>query len=190
MFRKRLAAISMLFFSTGPAFGSAVDAGRSDTSEAPANLSATFSMLHAVSQYGEGVSQMADQRARSDLVKAYARDMVTSNEAVDAKLQAVAQKHGLSVGPLNTQTEEGKSLLERIRAEEVLLGSLQGDAWDKEYMTLVTNSQQSVVHVLDTAKASAKDQDIQQFLGDLTVTVQNRLRRAQDIMAKIYGDEM
>ena len=75
-----------------------------------------------------------------------------------------------------------------MKAETVLLGSLEGDAFDKEYMTLVTNTQQSVLHVLETSKASATDPEVKQFLGDMTTTVQNRLKTAQDILAKVYGD--
>ena len=59
----------------------------------------------------------------------------------------------MDIAPLDPQTEEGKSLNERIKAEEALLGSLEGDAFDKEYMTLVTNTQQSVLNLL---KASEK----------------------------------
>ena len=36
----------------------------------------------------------------------------------------------------------------------------------------------------------AKDQDVKQFLGDIRTTVQNRLKTAQDIMAKVYGDRI
>ena len=103
---------------------------------------------------------------------------------------SIAKKDGIEIKPLDPQTEEGKSLLDRMKAETVLLGSLEGDAFDKEYMTLVTNTQQSVIHFLEANKASAKDPDVKQFLGDMTTTVQNRLKTAQDIMAKVYGDSI
>ena len=103
---------------------------------------------------------------------------------------SIAKKTGIDIAPLDPQTEEGKSLLDRMKAETVLLGSLEGDAFDKEYMTLVTNTQQSVIHLLETSKASAKDPEVKQFLGDMTTTVQNRLKTAQDIMAKVYGDNI
>lgn len=189
MLRKRLAAMFIpLFIITGT--GAAFATGRPDTSEKAAKLSETFSALHAVGQWSVNLSEMADKRAKSDLVKGYAREVVTTTTNSDAKLLQVAQKNGIEVGPLNPQTEEGKSLLDRMKAESVLLGSLEGDAFDKEYMTLVTNTQQSVIHVLDTNKALAKDQEVKQVLGDITTTVQNRLKSAQDIMAKVYGDKI
>jgi predicted outer membrane protein len=175
---------------TGPAFASTPGSGESATSEKTAQLSETFSVLKAVSQWAINLSEMADKRAKSDLVKGYARSMATANTSSDAKLTAVAQKHGIDIVPMDPQTEEGKSLLDRMKAETVLLGSLEGDAFDKEYMTLVTNTQQSVLNLLKASKASAKDPEVKQFFGDLTTTVQSRLKTAQDIMAKVYGDEV
>ena len=88
------------------------------------------------------------------------------------------------------KTEEGKSLLDRITAETQLLRSLKGDAFDKEYMSLVTNTQQSVSHFLESHKAAAKDPAVKRFMGDKNSTVQKRLKTAQDILAKVYGDSI
>jgi predicted outer membrane protein len=182
--------IPLFITVAGTALASAPPSSGADTTEKAAQLSENFSVLHAVNQWSVKLSEMADKRAQSDLVKGYARAIATANPNSDAKLLAIAQKHGIAVVPMDPQTEEGKSLLDRMQAEAVLLGSLEGDAFDKEYMTLVTNTQQSVLHLLQASKALAKDQDVKQFFGDLTTTVQNRLKTAQDIMAKVYGDEV
>ncbi len=199
MLCKRLAGVLMLLFivsATGGAFakapssGSDSSSGRPDTSERTAKLNETFSVLHAVAQWSVSLSEMADKKAKSDLVKNFAREVVTTNRNRDAKLLEMAKKEGIEVKPLDPQTEEGKSVLDRMKGETVLLGSLEGDAFDKEYMTLVTNTQQSVIHVLKTGRTLSKDQEVKQFFGDMTTTVQNRLKTAQDIMAKVYGDKL
>ncbi|HEX8107479.1 MAG TPA: DUF4142 domain-containing protein [Kofleriaceae bacterium] len=184
-------SISAVVFSiSAVVFADPPPSGRADTSERAAKLSEAFSVLHAVSQWSTKMSEMADKKAKSDLVKDYARAMAAANANADTKLRSIAEKKGVTIAPLNPQTEEGKSLLDRIKAETVLLGSLEGDAFDKEYMTLVTNTQQSVIHLLETTKASAEDPEIKQVLDEMTTTVQNRLKLAQDIMAKIYGDKV
>jgi predicted outer membrane protein len=175
---------------TGAAFARDPAPGRPDTSQNAANWSQPFSVLHAVDQWATNLSEMAAKKAKSDEVKGYARDMATANASSDAKLMRVAREEGIEVGPLDPQSEEGKSLLDRIKAETVLLDSLEGDAFDKEYMTLVTNTQQSVIHFLGTKKALARDQGVKQLLGDMTTNVQNRLATAQGIMARIYGDKI
>jgi predicted outer membrane protein len=190
MLRKSLAAMFMSIFITAAAFAGPPASGHADTPERAAKLSEALSVLHAASQWSIHLSDMADKRAKSDLVKNYAHAMATTNATTDTKLLSIAQKDGVEIAPLNPQTEEGESLLERVKAETVLLGSLEGDAFDKEYMTLVTNTQQSVIHVLETSKALATDQEVKQFLGDLTTNVQNRLKTAQDVLAKVYGDKM
>jgi len=176
--------------SAEAAFAGASAKGGAVTTENAPRLSETLSELHAVSQWSLTLSEMADKRAKSDLVRNYSRAIMNANPKSDAKLVSVAQKQGIDIAPLDSNTEEGKSLLERMKAEAVLLGSLEGDAFDKEYMTLVTNTQQSVLNLLKASKGSAKDQDVKQLIGDLTTTVENRLKTAQDIMLKIYGNRI
>jgi len=192
MSRTRLAAvlIPLVITSTEPAFAGTPASGGAVTAEHAAQLSESFSELHAVSQWSVTLSEMADKRAKSDLVKSYARTIANANPALDAKLVSVAKKQGIDVSPPDPQTEESKSLSERMKAEAALLGSLEGDAFDKEYMTLVTNTQQSVLNLLKASKGSAKDPEVKQLIGELTTTVQNRLKTAQDIMSKIYGNRI
>jgi predicted outer membrane protein len=183
MLRKSLAAVFMSVFITGGITGAAIDAP-------PAGHGDTLSVLHAVNQWSINVSDMADKRAKSDLVKNYAHTVSNANATTDTKIQNIAQKGGFDVAPLTPQTEEGASLIERAKAETVLLGSLEGDAFDKEYMTLVTNTQQNALQFLEARKASATDPDVKQFLGEQITTIQNRLKTAQDILAKVYGNQV
>jgi len=192
MSRTRFAAVFVPLFmaSNGAAFAGTPASGGTATTEHAGQLSESFSELHAVSQWSVTLSEMADKRAKSDLVKNYARTIVNANQNLDAKLVSVAQKQGIDIGPPDPQTEEGKSLNERMKAEEVLLGSLEGDAFDKEYMTLVTNTQQSVLNLLKASKGSAKEPEVKQLIGELTTTVQGRVKTAQDIMLKVYGNQI
>ena len=190
--RTRLAAIfiPLLVTSTEAAFAGTPASGSAASTEHAAQLGDSLSELHAVSQWSVTLSEMADKRAKSDLVKNYARTMVNANPNLDAKVVSVAQKQGIDIGAVDAQTEEGKSLLERKKAEAVMLGSLEGDAFDKEYMTLVTNTQQSVLNLLKASKGSAKDPEVKQLITELTTTIQSRLKTAQDIMLKIYGNQI
>lgn len=195
MFFKKLVAVTFPLVIAGAALAnppppSGPPSGRADTPEKEAKLSESLSVLHAVSQWAITLSDLADKRAKSDLVKNYAHSMATTSADADTKLKSIAEKNGVDIKPLDVQTEAGKSLSDRMKAEATLLGSLEGDAFDKEYMTLVTNTQQSVIHVLETNKAAAKNKEVKQFLGDMTTTVQGRLKTAQDVMAKVYGDNI
>jgi predicted outer membrane protein len=193
MSRKSLAATFAALFVTvitGAAFAGPPASDRVDAAEHPAKLPDVFMVLHAVGQWSIDLSTIAEKNAKSSVVKDYAHEMATSNTDKDAQLMALAQKHGIAVAQPDPQTPEGKSLLDRMKAETVLLNSLQGDAFDKEYMTLVTNTQQSMIHFLEARKATAKDPDVKQFMVNMITVVQNRLQRAQKIMATVYGNNI
>lgn len=194
MLVKKLAFMCVPLFVSGVALGGSpatnVGAHPAEAPQAPAKMNEAFSVLHAVNQTATDFSNMADKRAKSDLVKNYAREISSANPKADDKLQRVAKQKGIDVAALDVNTEQGKSLQDRMKAESTLLGSLEGDAFDKEYMVLVTNTQQSVIRMLKAHKAMAKDKDVQQFLGEMITTVEKRLTTAQDVMAKIYGDKV
>jgi hypothetical protein len=86
--------------------------------------------------------------------------------------------------------EMGKDLVARLKAEAVMLGSLEGDAFDKAYMTLVTNTQQSTINLANAPIATATDPEVKAFFTDLKTVIENRLTTAQEILAKVYGDEI
>jgi predicted outer membrane protein len=189
---KGLAPIFMAVFviaNTAAAFAGPAASGKTDTADT-GNMGETLTVLHAVGQWSVDVSKMADERAKSELVKNYARTIATANAETDAKLMEIAKKNGIEVAALDPKTEEGKSLIDRMKAETQLLSSLKGDAFDKEYMTLVTNTQQSVSQFLESHKAAAKDPAVKRLMGDMHSTVQKRLKTAQDILAKVYGNSI
>jgi predicted outer membrane protein len=187
MLFKKLAVVFMPFFFAAAALvgNSAEVSGAGEP-----NLERALSVLHAVSQAAIKVSDLADKRAKSDLVKEYARTVSSGNAKFDAQLMLIAKKQGIKVLPLDPKTEAGKSLIDRLQAEAVMLRSLKGDAFDKQYMTLVTNTQQSIVNLANARIASATDPEVKAFFTDLKTIIEKRLTTAQDILAKVYGDDI
>jgi predicted outer membrane protein len=188
MLCKKLAVVFMPFFFAAVALVGN-PAGVSGAADGP-YLERTLSVLHAASQAAIKVSDLADKRAKSDLVKEYASTVSSGNARFDAKLMLIAQKQGIQVLPLDPQTEAGKSLIARLQAEAVMLGSLEGDAFDKAYMTLVTNTQQSIINLANARIATATDPEVKAFFTDLKTIIENRLATAQDILAKVYGNDI
>ena len=182
---KRYVAVALSAFAAAALVGNPPEV----SGAAEPNRERGLSILHAASQAAIKVSDLADTRAKSDLVKAYARTVSSGNAKFDAKLMLIAKKQGIQV-VVDPQTEEGKSLLARLKAEAEMLGSLDGDAFDKMYMTLVTNTQQSIMNLANKRIESATDPEVKAFFTDLKTVIENRLTTAQDILAKVYGDEI
>ena len=121
-----------------------------------------------------------DHAANSD-VKQFAQVMLDDHTKAGDELKQIATSNSI---PIDTKIDDKqKSLMDK-------LSKLNGADFDKEYMSLVTNTQQSVIRLLETHKAAAKDPAVKQLMGDMTTTVQNRLKTAQDILAKVYGDSI
>jgi two-component sensor histidine kinase len=57
-------------------------------------------------------------------------------------------------------------------------------------MTLVTNTQQSIMNLANKRIESATDPEVKAFFTDLKTVIENRLTTAQEILAKVYGDEI
>ena len=184
---KRYVIVALSIFAAAALVGNSAEVSRA--ADGP-NLERGLSILHAANQAAIKVSDLADTRAKSALVKEYARSVSSSNAKFDAKLMLIAQKQGIKVLPLDPQTEAGKSLIARLQAEAVMLGSLEGDAFDKAYMTLVTNTQQSIINLTSARIATATDPEVIAFFTDLKTIIENRLATAQDIMAKVYGNDI
>ena len=182
---KRHVAVALSVFAAAALVGNPAEV----SGAADPNRERGLSMLHAASQAAIKVSDLAATRAKSDLVKAYARTVSSGNAKFDAKLMLIAKKQGIQL-VVDPQTEEGKSLLARLKAEAEMLGSLDGDAFDKMYMTLVTNTQQSIMNLANERIESATDPEVKAFFTDLKTVIENRLKTAQDIMAKVYGDNI
>ena len=167
--------------------------GRSDrghVAEETGDLSSAFASLHAVAQAAVNVSDMADKNAKSQLVKDYANQVSSGNAALDARLMEIASQRSIKVMPLDLQTDAGRSLAARLEAEKELLRSLDGDAWDKEYMTLVTNTQQSVLKFTTLRIATATNENVRTFFVNLKSFVEGRLTIAQEILEKVYGNDL
>jgi predicted outer membrane protein len=170
-----------------PAQESQSEAESSQIDEA---LSKSFSVLHAAVEGAINVSNLAAENAKSELVKEYASTVASGNAALLEKIKAIAAENSVTIVALDPQTEAGKSLIDRLEAEKAMLASLKGDAFDKLYMTLVTNAQQSVLKFAEVRIATATNERVKEFFTNLRTLVSGRNTIAQGIMEKVYGDDL
>lgn len=193
MLLKKLAVISIpLLISTAALAGtpSPGQGSQSESSQVDATLSKSFSVLHAVVQAAINVSELAAENASSDLVKQYASSVASGNAELDAKLMEIAAENSVAIVAIDPQTEAGKSLIARLEAEKVMLSTLKGDAFDKIYMTLVTNAQQSILKFAEVRIATATNDRVKEFFTNLETLVSGRNTIAQGILEKVYGDDL
>ena len=121
--------------------------------------------------------------------ESYARTITNANPKLDAKIESVAQKKGIDVAPLNPQTEEGKSLSERMKAKRCCSALSRGMPSTRSTMTLVTNTQQAPQFPEGKQRVGegSGGQATHRRIDDHGPS---RVKTAQDIMLKIYGNRI
>ena len=92
---ERARRVPLVIASTEAAFAATPASG--GTAESAPQLSESLSELHAVGQWSVTLSEMAEKRAKSDLVKNYAHTITNANPTLDAKLASVATKKGIDI---------------------------------------------------------------------------------------------
>jgi predicted outer membrane protein len=195
MLLKKLVCIGLpLFLSTaaiaGIQSGAESSQSEAESSQVEDQLSRSFSVLNAAVQGAINVSNLAAENASSELVKEYARSVASGNAELLERLREIAAENSVAIVAVDPQTEAGKSLIARLEAEKTMLSTLKGDAFDKEYMTLVTNAQQSVIKFAEVRIATAKSERVKEFFTNLKTLATGRNTIAQGILEKVYGDEL
>jgi predicted outer membrane protein len=155
-----------------------------------AKLSRVFSLLHAVHQACEKVSAMAQERAGNEEVKAFAQAMGTQHSRSDSRLLVIAKKFDIEIKELDPTTPEGKSVMDRIEAEAKLLGSLEGDAWDKAYLGLTRVAQTRVIRFLQKKQRVVAQPEVKAFIGDAVTAIRNNRNTARALDRKICEDSL
>jgi putative membrane protein len=122
------------------------------------------------------LGNLAKDKASNPEVKQFGERMVTDHSKVNDELKDWAQKKNVTL-PSDLDAKH-KALHER-------LSKLDGAAFDKAYMDeMVTD------HVKDVAafkKHATKDEDLKAFVAKTLPTLEDHLKQAKDVQAKVKG---
>lgn len=174
-------------------------AGRLDTAGTPANPSAsptdstgTTSKWSNPAVVGFAVAantgeielgKLAEKKATSPAVKAFARQMVADHSA----MLASAKKLGMTLSATpDTTTGDANDAMNHTRDEmNDLNGKAAGADWDKNYMDKMVSDHQDVLSKLQDAAKNTTDPKVRSALETATGKVQAHLTKAQDIDSKL-----
>ena len=120
------------------------------------------------------LAQLAATKATSADVKAFANRMVADHGKVNKELASLASKKGWQVA---TSPD--------IKTESDKLSPLSGAAFDRAYMDMMVANHQKTLDLLQAQAKSATDEDLKAFVSKITPAVQEHLKLARDIRAKL-----
>ncbi len=122
------------------------------------------------------LGQLAQEKAQSDAVKQFAKQMVQDHTQANDQLKNVAQQIGAnvpdSVGP-------------KEQAEYDRLSKLSGDEFDKAYMRLMVSDHKKDVNAFQKEANKGKNDQVKQFAQTTLPTLKTHLQLAQDAAGKV-----
>jgi putative membrane protein len=122
------------------------------------------------------LGQLAVQKASDPDVKQFAQRMVDDHGAAGKKLQTVASSASLT--PPATLPPDAEQLKQRI-------SSLSGKAFDKAYMKGMVKDHTEDVSEFQKESTSAKSPDLKSFVDETLPVIQDHLKEAKRISAKL-----
>ena len=126
--------------------------------------------------------KLAQKRAKSADVKAFAKQMVTDHSAVNK--QAVALVTKLKVKPEDNATSQG--LKSGGDANVKKLKGLKGDAFDKAYVDQEVTYHEAVLSAIDNVLIpNAKNAELKDLIVKVRPAIDGHLQHAKMIQAKL-----
>jgi putative membrane protein len=122
-------------------------------------------------------SNLAQSRASSGQVKAFAAQMIQDHRAAEAKLQQQAQRLGVQL-PATPLQKDQQALAK--------LGQLKGAEFDRAYAQQVgVDAHQDAVALFRKAADDAKDDGVKSFARETLPTLEHHLEMAQKMASQL-----
>ena len=153
------AAIVAALFVPLAAYGSPPDA----KGELTAADLVSLAHFHHVNQMEIGMGNMAQQRGTSR-VKSYGKMLVRDHTRLDRGLVAFAKKKKIAIPADHPKNDTEAAAMKAAMAKMSQLESLDGEAFDREFLTMMVADHQRELARLDTAIANANDAKLRAVL--------------------------
>jgi putative membrane protein len=120
------------------------------------------------------VAQMAQQKAASDEVKQYARQLEQDHSKANEKLKAIAQERGVQLpsdlGPHQAMVSQ--------------LNNLSGEEFDRQFMKMQVQHHKKDINQFRKQTKSSMDSDLREFASSNLPTLEQHLRQAQTLASQ------
>src|SRR5258708_1938837 len=162
------------------------------TSSPPASMSSSaqpstgliLAQMHQANLREIALGKMAEQKASSDEVRAYADQLVRDHTSVDSQVVAMAQETGtdLKKGAEAHQAIRQESALEKL--EERKLNAAKAPAFDKLFLQQASSDHEKLITKLNKVRQDASDEEIEGLIDKMIPILQQHRDLAQLLMKK------
>lgn len=156
-------------------------AARADSASKPGAETRTFMQNAAVGGMAEvELGKLAQEKAANDAVKQFGARMVTDHGKANAELQTLAKDKGVT---LPTQVDA------KHKAEHERLAKLSGAAFDRAYVTAMTQDHVHDVEAFRKAAKSASDPDVKAFAERTLPTLEEHLAEVKQLQTQVASGD-
>ncbi len=143
-----------------------------------------LAQMHQANLREIALGKMAELKASSDEVRAYADQLVRDHTSVDAQVVAMAQETGtdLKKGAEAHQAIRQESALEKL--EERKLNAAKAPAFDKLFLQQASSDHEKLITKLNKVRQDASDEEIEGLIDKMIPILQQHRDLAQLLMKK------
>lgn len=141
--------------------------------------------LHHANTMEIDMGKLGAERAKSPDVKSYANRMTRDHKKADGKLMALAKKHGVTLQAPTPKDDAEKRQMDEQMATMTKLRSLEGEAFDREYMAAMVKDHAAALQLVSDTRTQAKDAGLLSFLKGVQPVIQQHYDAAQKLVAKL-----
>ncbi|HTH16728.1 MAG TPA: DUF4142 domain-containing protein [Magnetospirillum sp.] len=126
------------------------------------------------------LGQLASERAQSQDVKDFGSHMVTDHSKVNQQLDTITNKMGMS--PPNELPREQRRQVDK-------LSKLNGAEFDRAYIATMVDDHKKDIGAFRKQADKGENAELKNFAQATTPTLEQHLQAAEDIQAKIHGQQ-
>lgn len=167
----------------------AASLARAQSKDEPAKLSdaevQVLARLHHVNQMEIELAKVAASQAKSPEVKKYAERLLKDHTKADNKVNDLAKKRGVTLTHPTPKDDAEKKQMDEEMATMTRLKGLEGETFDREYVTAMASGHGRVLKMVSDAQSQAKDPEVISILKSVHPVVQQHLKTAEKLAAKL-----
>jgi putative membrane protein len=141
--------------------------------------------LHHANTMEIDMGKLGTERAKSADVKSYGSRMMRDHKKADGKLMALAKKHGVTLEAPTPKDDAEKRQMDEQMATMTKLRSLEGEAFDREYMAAMVKDHAAALQLVSDTRTQAKDASLLSFLKGVQPVIQQHYDAAQKLVTKL-----
>lgn len=162
---------------------------KSSTSSSPETSSnkttaAILSQIHQVNLNEIAIGKVAEEKASSSEVRAYADQLVQDHTNVDQMVVAMAQKDGVHLRNSVPGSSEGRREGRHGKLVEQKLSSASGAAFDRRFLQQTSSDHERLMRSLQQDREDASDDDVEALIDKIMPILQQHRDLAQILMKK------